>query len=462
MKLRTRLALVTAIAVALAVVSVAAVAWLSTRNRLLHEIDRSLVARTRGIADFPRSPGDNGGFPGGRIQLPDPAGRRTPFGEQDTYFQVLDNHGAITAHSAVQLPVDANDIKIAEAGTGFDTRSTNAGARHVRMRTQALPGGGAVEIARDLGETDRTLRGLALVLVVLSALGIVIATFVGRATARRSLRPIDDLTDAAEQVAATQNLATPVAGAERDDEVGRLASSFNAMLQALAASREQQQQLISDASHELRTPLTSLRTAIELLQRAESMPAPQRRELIDHAVAELGELTHLVTELVELATDVRIDSHDVLDVRLDDVTRNVAERAERRTGHTVLVDTQPWVVAGNPTLVERAIGNLVDNACKWSPPGAPIEVTVRDGEVRVRDHGPGVPADERERVFARFARGRDAQAVPGSGLGLAIVRQIADQHGGAAWLEDAPGGGAVAVVRFPGTAADFSGVGAPA
>jgi two-component system sensor histidine kinase MprB len=462
MKLRTRLALVTAIAVAVAVVSVAGVAWLSTRNRLLHEIDRSLDARTtRGIATFSQPPPGRAPFDPRGLVVPD-SQTRGPFGGQDTYLQVLDIHGNVFDSSSVKLPVSATDKNIATSGEGVTVRSTDAGSKHVRLRTQALPGGGAVQIARDLGETDRTLRGLALVLAVLSALGIVVAAFVGRATARRSLRPIDDLTDAAEQVARTQDLATPVAGAERDDEVGRLAASFNAMLQALAGSREQQQQLVSDASHELRTPLTSLRTAIELLQRAESMPAPQRRELIDHAVAELGELTHLVTELVELATDARIDSHDVFDVRLDDVTRSVAERAERRTDHTVLVDAQPWVVAGNPTLVERAVGNLVDNACKWGPPGTPIEVTVRDGEVRVRDHGPGVPADERERVFARFARGRDSQAVPGSGLGLAIVRQIADQHGGAAWLEDAPGGGTIAIVRFPGTTADFSDVVAPA
>lgn len=452
MKLRTRLALVTAIAVGLAVVGVAAITWLTTRNRLVHEIDRSMSGRVRNALDRV-GPGD------GRppiLFVPFGRGSDRQFGNPDTHFQTIASNGTIGLSSDITLPVDATDREIASGAlTVTHIRSTStASGVHVRLRTDPLPGGGAIQIARDLGETDRTLRSLALVLAIVSALGVAGAALVGLLVSRRALRPIDDLTDAAERVATTQDLLVPVAGAERDDEVGRLAASFNAMLRALAESRDQQQQLVSDASHELRTPLTSLRTAIELLQRAESMPAEQRRELIDHAVSELGELTHLVTELVELATDQRNDTIETGDVRLDDVARTVARRAERRTDHPVSVDAEPWVVVGNATLLARAVNNLVDNATKWSPPGAPIEITLRDGELRVRDHGPGVPADERERVFQRFARGRDAQAVPGSGLGLAIVRQIAAKHGGTAWLDGADGGGTIAVLRVPGTRVD--------
>jgi two-component system sensor histidine kinase MprB len=457
-KLRTRLALVTAVLVAVAVVGVATASWFATRNRLVHEIDRSINGRAQGAAaGYSQLP------PFGRI--PNFVGDRGPGGPGDTFVEVIDQSGNVVArdNSGVNIPVDGADRAIAQNGSEGRSRSASADGRHLRIRTEPIapggalvPNGGAVLVARDLVETDRTLHGLAWLLGILSAVGVILAALVGLLVARRSLRPIDDLKDAAERVASTQDLETPVEGAERDDEVGSLATSFNAMLRALRDSREQQQQLVSDASHELRTPLTSLRTAIELLQRAESMPPEQRRELIDHAVSELGELTHLVTELVELATDTRSDDSETVDVRLDDVARNVAERAERRTGRVVLVTADPWVARGNPTLLERAVNNLVDNADKWSPPGAPIEISVCSGEVRVRDHGPGVPADERERVFQRFARGRDAQAVPGSGLGLAIVRQIATEHGGEAWLEAAPGGGTVAVLRVPGSAADYS------
>jgi two-component system sensor histidine kinase MprB len=380
------------------------------------------------------------------------------FGPTDTYFQRIDINGTVAERTSIVLPVDKTDRAIAASGDPNEaqTRTATADGKHVRLRTEALPGGGAIMVARSLSETDRALRDLSIVLGIVSLIGIAGAALVGWATARRALRPIDDLTDAAEHVAQTQDFSRPVEGADRDDEIGRLAKSFNAMLQALEQSRAQQQQLVSDASHELRTPLTSLRTAIELLQRADAMPPAQRRELIDHAVAELEELSHLVAELVDLATEQRRDDVPMGDVRLDAVTRSVAERASRRTTHAVTVEAEPWVVHGNETLLDRAVHNLVDNAAKWSPPGAAIDITLRDGEVRVRDNGPGVPADERERVFQRFARGRDAQAVPGSGLGLAIVREIAERHGGEAWLDDAPGGGTVAVLRIPGAAAEIT------
>jgi two-component system sensor histidine kinase MprB len=461
-KLRTRLALVTALLVAVAVVGVATASWFATRNRLVHEIDRSINGRAQNAATlYSQLPFVRGA----RIPNPLDGGGRGALGPGDTFIEVIDQNGNVVARdqSGVSIPVDDTDRAIAQNGSAGQSRSTTSNGRHLRIRTEPIapggavvPNGGAVLVARDLVETDRTLHGLGWVLGIISAVGVILAALVGLLVARRSLRPIDHLKDAAERVATTQDLETPVEGADRDDEVGSLATSFNSMLRALQESRTQQQQLVSDASHELRTPLTSLRTAIELLQRAETMPPEQQRELIDHAVSELGELTHLVTELVELATDTRSDDSESVDVRLDDVARSVAERAERRTGRVVLVSADPWVARGNPTLLERAVNNLVDNADKWSPPGAPIEVSVHSGEVRVRDHGPGVPADERERVFQRFARGRDAQAVPGSGLGLAIVRQIAAEHGGEAWLEAAPGGGTIAVLRIPGSAADYS------
>ncbi|MBM3676210.1 MAG: HAMP domain-containing histidine kinase [Actinobacteria bacterium] len=444
MRLRTRLTVVVAAAVGIAVVSVACIAWFATRARLVDEVDTSLRSRTQRYVDASARSARRGAPP----PVPGPAAAGL-FGDPDTYFQRLDDSGRPRGRTGLVLPVDAREVEVAAAPGTAQVRDVTVDGIQLRMYTAAVPEGGAIQVARDLGELDAAMRGLAVVLIVTSLLGVAGAALVGRLIARRSLRPIDDLTGAAEEVARSQNLAVPIPVARADDEVGRLAASFNAMLGALAASREQQQHLVSDASHELRTPLTSLRTAIELLQRGTSLPEAERRELLDHAVSELDELTHLVTELVELATDARSEPGAIQDVRLDLLVREVAGRVERRSGRAVTVDAQPCVVVGRAALLERAVGNLLDNAAKWSPPGAPVDVTVAGGTVAVSDHGPGVPPDERARVFERFARGRGSQDVPGSGLGLAIVAKVAAEHGGRAWIEESASGGARAVLALP-------------
>ena len=262
-----------------------------------------------------------------------------------------------------------------------------------------------------------------------------------RAGERRSYAP-----GVAEFVGAWLGAAIHVHGS---DEVARLGRSFNAMLAALSASREQQQQLARDASHELRTPLTSLRTNIELLARGEDMPAAERRDLLTHATLELEELTKLVSELVELAADQRVAAHEFIDIRLDELARSVVERATRRTGVHFDLDTPPTLVVGNPTLIERAAGNLLDNAAKWNPPGSSIDVTVENGTFSVRDHGPGISKADASHLFDRFFRAESARSKPGSGLGLSIVKQIVEAHGGRAWVEPAPGGGTVAAFALP-------------
>lgn len=443
MKLRTRLTAVVAIAVAVAVVSVACVSWFATRERLVAEIDTSLAERARRFATLP------GRFAGRQRAELLPRVGEGRLTDSDTYFQVIDESGRAVGRTGPVLPVKTVDAEFLATPGSVMLQTVEVDGMQLRMYTLSLPRGGAIQVARDLAEVQATMRGLGIILILTCAVGIAGAAIVGRVIARRSLRPIDDLTGAVEEVARSQALDVPIPITRADDEVGRLAGSFNAMLVALSSSREQQQNLVSDASHELRTPLTSLRTAVELLARGGQMEEPQRRELLDHAVAELDELTHLVGELVELATDSHSEQAAFQDVRLDVLTRELAARVERRTDHAVHVDAVPTLVVGRPALLERAIANLLDNAVKWSPPAAVIRVTVAEGKVSVCDEGPGVPADERERVFERFARGSDVQRVPGSGLGLAIVAKVAAEHGGSAWIEEAPGGGARAVLALP-------------
>jgi two-component system sensor histidine kinase MprB len=229
-----------------------------------------------------------------------------------------------------------------------------------------------------------------------------------------------------------------------NDEVGRLAASFNTMLVALDTSREQQRRLVVDASHELRTPLTAVRTNIEFLGRAKTLQPAERNKLVAETSLELDELTTLVAELVELATDVRTEE-PVEAVDLAEIAEDVANRFQRRTGRRVEVTADAaTTIQGRKSMLDRAISNLVDNALKFSNAPDPVEVEVVGASVEVRDRGAGVAPEDRAKVFDRFYRASEARTLPGSGLGLAIVKQIAELHGGTVTLGARPEGGTVA------------------
>jgi two-component system sensor histidine kinase MprB len=278
----------------------------------------------------------------------------------------------------------------------------------------------------------------------------VLAALVGWIVAGRAIAPVGRLTNATEHVAETQDLGEAI-DVERSDEIGRLASSFNTMLAALDTSRGQQRRLVMDASHELRTPLTSLRTNIEVLARSDSIAPSERAALLSDITFELEELSSLVTELVELATDTASEE-PVMALRLDDMAEDVAQRSRRRTGRSISLSTRPSTIEGRRSQLERAMGNLVDNADKWGAPGTPIEMSVSEGRVEVRDHGPGIEPGDAERIFDRFYRASDARTKPGSGLGLAIVKQIIENHGGTVYARNADDGGALVGFDVPETA----------
>jgi two-component system, OmpR family, sensor histidine kinase MprB len=160
-------------------------------------------------------------------------------------------------------------------------------------------------------------------------------------------------------------------------------------------------------------------------------------------VEQIGEMTVLIGELIELARDSRPDAvaEPERDVRLDLLAADAVERARRnRPSVEFETDLHESLVQGAPSTIERAVANLLDNAAKWSPPDREVEVAVHDGEVTVRDHGPGIDEEDLPYVFDRFYRSADARRLPGSGLGLAIVRQVAEMHGGAVWATAPPQG----------------------
>jgi two-component system sensor histidine kinase MprB len=269
-----------------------------------------------------------------------------------------------------------------------------------------------------------------------------LAGALGWLAALRAVRPIEQLTSAAEEVAATERLDVQL-NTEAPAEIGRLASAFGSMLASLHRSRIQQQQLASDAGHELRTPLTALRTNLETLRRrGEALTPEQRTELLDAAITEAGELSALSTELVDLASDAGRGQEERQLSNLRELVDDVVGLFRSRTTQPLNVFGDGATFEGRPLQLARAISNLVDNARKWSPPDEPIDITVDGTSVTVRDRGPGIPEADLPHAFERFFRSVDARTTPGSGLGLAIVETIVTGHGGTVIARNHPDGGA--------------------
>ncbi|KZM70588.1 two-component sensor histidine kinase [Nocardia terpenica] len=351
-------------------------------------------------------------------------------------------------------PIGSSEIAVARGQSNFSLRTVNNQrvlAAHTRI-------GNTLVLSRPLRPTQQTLNRLAWLLFVVGGCGVVVAAGAGTAVGRTGLRPVARLTAATERVARTDDLTPiPVTG---DDELARLTDSFNAMLRALAESRERQRRLVTDAGHELRTPLTSLRTNMELLiassrPGAPAIPEQDMAELRSDVMAQIQELSTLVGDLVDLA---REDAPETVyeQVDLGEVTEHALERARRRrTNIEFVAELRPWFVYGHEAGLERAILNVLDNAAKWSPVGAQVRVSMRETgpgllEFAVDDAGPGIPPPERELVFERFYRTTSSRSMPGSGLGLAIVKQVVTKHGGTISIDTSERGGALIRIVLPG------------
>jgi two-component system sensor histidine kinase MprB len=392
----------------------------------------------------------------------------TELGGPTGYVQLFLSNGEIihTPSKGSALAVTAAARAVAAGRRDAFFSDANVAGTPVRVLTKRAGEGGVWQVALPLSDIDSTLTHLQLVLALVSLGGIALAAALGLLVSRAALVPVRRLTGAAEQVARTQDLTHRIDAGE-EDELGRLAQSFNTMLAALERSRLAQRQLVSDASHELRTPLTSVQANLDALALGEErMPASERARVVATARAQLHELTVLVGDLVDLSK-TEIDEVEVEDVRLDLAVAGAIERARLHGvgGHssTFVLDAEPCLVRAAPARLDRAIANLLDNACKWNPPTPPtspagragdptddpIEVRVRGGVLEVRDHGPGIAAEDLPRVFDRFYRAPGARARPGSGLGLAIVRQMAEAHGGAVHAANDPGGGARLTLELP-------------
>jgi len=444
MSFRARIAIAAAAAVALAVVLASVLVFFVVRGELRGQIDETLEQRAAEIARLPLAEIQG---PRGEALLGLPRG----FGEPSTYIQLVKSDGTTLREpfQRVELPAGGEVLQLAESGEGgerFLTETTVSGT-HVRVLAVAFGPGYALQVARPLTEVDDVLAQIRLYLLLVAVAGIGFAAALGLVVSRAALAPVRRLTDTAEKVTETGDLSERIEVGGRD-ELSRLAASFNTMLAALEDSTRAQRQLVADASHELRTPLTSLRTNIEVLASDRALPAEERGRLLSDVVEQLGEMTTLIAELIELA-HAEQQTAELEDVRLDLLAADAVERARRnQPGVVFTAELDESVVRGVPATIERAIGNLLDNAAKWSPAGGKVEVEVRDGQVTVRDHGAGIAEEDLPHVFDRFYRAPSARGMPGSGLGLAIVRQVAEAHGGDVVAEKAEGGGTRMVLRL--------------
>ncbi len=449
MTLRAKLALVLAALAAMAAVGVGLLSYDATSTRMLAEIDRTLANSGRA-----RNDGDGDTLAGGPVDNP-PAGNRPgriPLGGLEV-IQLLDSSGAIfVATNGVTLPINDAELAVAVNGRGSVLRSvTGSDGREFRVSTQPIAGG-ARQFGRDLTEMNRVLHDLRSRILLVGAIAVVLAAFAGWLAARGLTKSLSALTLAAGEVSTTGRLDIDVDASGRD-EVGRLGTAFSTMLAALNRSREEQRRLVQDAGHELRTPLTSLRTNVDVLRRHRDLPAEMRAKVLDDLDIEVAELSALVEEVVAVGSGRNADE-SVTRVQLSDVVESAAGRVGRRTGRTTDITADASVVTAQRALLERAVTNLLDNAAKFDQSGEPIAITVAGGRVAVRDHGPGIAADDLEHVFDRFYRAIAARSQPGSGLGLSIVTEVAVAHGGTTFAENAPDGGAIVGFTLPVTGAE--------
>jgi len=484
MSLHRRIAAAAAIAVAAVCLLFGPAAYLLTRARLMDEVRLELVRLAApflqphgpsGRAAAPAAGRTQGGTPqtGGQLSPGGPVtadrdidqnpsscairmsaeGGEQALGGPSGYFESVCPDGRVIALSGGQpkLPVSPRTLRVARTLRGAYFYTTEVNDTHLQVYvTPDVYDRKAIQVAVPLTSTDSALHALLVTYALLVAGGVLLAGLIGAVIARSALAPIRRFTSQTEQV--TSALEHPRRLEESGAmEIRRLAASFNQTLAALERSVEAQRHLIADASHELRTPIAALRSNIQIFLDAERLPAEEQAGLRDAIVAELDDLTQLVADVLELARGTARNEH-VEELELDAIVREATERARRRSpGIDFQLELTPTVIENASERVGRAVANVIDNARKWSPEDGTVQITLRDGVLTVRDHGPGFREEDLAHVFERFYRSADARRMPGSGLGLAIVKQAAEAHGGFATVENAPDGGALVRVCF-GTA----------
>jgi two-component system sensor histidine kinase MprB len=453
--LASRVILLVTFAVGLSVAAVALASYLMIRHQLQASLDDSLHRRA---------------FVAAQVDLNDYSSLNDiptwVLGAADTKvgYIAADGRSDSRGPNRDAIVLGKPELAVARGQSTWSCRTISTSGGDYRVAAVPTKNEGiALVIAQSLASNNRLLRRLGLVMLIFGGVGVAAAAGAGWAVARNGLRPVRRLTHAAEEIARTEKLE-PIE-VDGNDEIARMARAFNAMLTALAASRDRQRQLVADAGHELRTPLTSLRTNLDLLTQADrqgGLSEASRAELLDDVRLQIEELTTLIGDLTELAREEPIQV-TLEAVDLAEITDRAVQRVRRRApGLEFVVETEPWWVTGESAALERAVTNLLDNAAKWSPPLGVVTVALVDGVLSVSDQGHGIAEEDLPHVFDRFYRSKESRTMPGSGLGLSIVRQVAERHGGSVRAGRGATGGAGFWFTVPGSREQPPATGVPA
>lgn len=450
--LRFRLTLWYVLLLAITLAAFSAGVYLALREILYDNLDDSLEARSDIVAGIVSESGGrlDVGLPGETV-------------EGDEFIRTFDIAGEVAfdnSPAAQKPPIDSAAVGTALTG-GSDTRGIESAGITVRVLVRPLRADGEIVGAVEVGLEDdvgETLGQLLLAIAVLYPLSLLLAGAGGWYLAGRALGPIDTVTRAARRISAEglgQRLDTE---GLPDDEVGRLARTFDEMIARLDDSFRRQRQFTADASHELRTPLTALKGQTEVALQRDRTP-DEYREVLRAVNAEADRMIRLVGGLMTLA---RADAAQIPvskePVSLRGVIRVATEQvraaATEKGIDLRLLDGDDVVVSGDEDLVLQLVLNLLDNAVKYTHGGGKIEVSCRLdagwAELLVADDGPGIPQEHLGHIFDRFYRADAARSgEAGAGLGLAICRWIAEAHGGTIAAESTPGQGSRFVARFP-------------
>jgi signal transduction histidine kinase len=426
LSLRARSVAAAALAIVLALLTVGVAVDLLASRHLHRSLDATLRQRAVDVAQLSAS---------APALLTAPGALDAPLAGTQQLVEVVDRRGRLVGRSLSLggRVVPARGVIARTIATGRGGYA-NAELGEDSVRLYAAPladvggpaAGGAVVVAAPTSEIHSTLASLRAFILLASLAAAALAAGALALLMRRALRPLGRLADAAGEIERTGDPHRRLPEPRTADEIGRLSRTLNAMLASLERSRAAEGRFLADASHELRTPLTALRGNLDYLARHGASP-----ELLDDLQQDAARLALLADDLLALSRE-EAAARPREPVRLDELAR---EACDDRTD----VDAEPVEVLGDRPALERAVGNLVENAHLHGPEGGRIEITVarENGLARlsVRDEGPGLPAAEAEQAFRRFWRGGHGR--PGSGLGLAIVRAIAERHGGRAYAEGA-------------------------
>jgi heavy metal sensor kinase len=395
--------------------------------------------------------------------------------DEERFWRILDSSGQVLAQKAAQeiasYPVEPGALELALSGQDrfqtvpFEDEPLRVFTTPLRYRGRVV---GAVQVGLSLEDANETLDIVLWILVLSLPLTLVVASFGGYFLAGRALRPVDRITQTAQDITAS-DLSQRLDLDLPDDELGRLARTLDAMIARLDAAFRRQRRFTADASHELRTPLTVIKGDLSVAL-GRPRDADTYRAVLAEVDAEVDQMSRLVDRLLALA---RADDEGIsinparvdLDALLTDVLTQMRPLAEAKRLHLTLQIETDLIATVDPDVVTQIVLNLLDNAIKYTPEGG-VRLSAfscsqqtsqvfphDDGELRiaVADDGPGIPEEHLAHIFERFyrvdrARSRESG---GLGLGLAIAHELAHAHGGEITVHSAPGKGSTFILRLP-------------